>query len=330
MPEEHRKENGTVAQTMSETLQLGTLQIKNILCLVDFSECSRNAFNYATCIARYFRSKVFLQHTVPYPHTFFLEGATPTAVDETLQVARHGAERELHRLMDSAKVELPEISILLNEGDIRDRALQSIAERKIDLLVMGTHGHKGFTRLVLGSVAEQIVHEVTCPVLVVSHPRRDFVAPEQLQPVHLNTLLLATDFSAHSGRALAYALNWASEWSGKVILIHAVEKALTAVQGRVELFPEYNPYFEKQIAEAWEKILMQVPEGANKNCEVSYEIWHGNAKDKILEVAEKKNADLIVMGAKGLGKSEIVWGSTISGVVRDGRFPVLALRHLPL
>ena len=100
------------------------------------------------------------------------------------------------------------------------------------------------------------------------------------------------------------------------------------MKGLIDLLPEYNPYFEKQVAEAWEKIRTQVPEAAQRRCEVAFEVCQGNAREQILQFAAERKPDLIVMGSRGLGRSSLAWGSTISGVVRDGRFPVLAIRHL--
>jgi nucleotide-binding universal stress UspA family protein len=191
---------------------------------------------------------------------------------------------------------------------------------------MGTHGHKGFSRLVLGSVTEGLIHQSVCPVLVVSRPKED-IAPLE-QGVRIRTILLATDFSHHSDRALTYALKWGWEWNAKVVLFHAVEEPAKAMQGLTDLFPEYNPYFERQVARAWERIQRLVPKTAPERREVVYEIRHGNAREEILRVAEEKHADLIITGARGTGQSGAPWGSVSSAVVRDGRFPVLVVREL--
>jgi universal stress protein A len=305
----------------------GRLHVRSVLCPVDFSEFSRRAFQYATSIARHFQARLYVQHTVRLSPALFMEGTDLSAARQALESAQQGAEQEIRQMVIRAKTELPEVFPLVGEGEIRERIQEAIREHEIDLVVMGSHGHKGFSRLVLGSVAEYVVHEAPCPVLVVSHPRADFVAPEETEPVHLKNIVLATDFSPSSDRALAHALRWASEWGGQVFLFHAVEKIPPEMKGITDLFPEYNPTFERQVAEAWEKIHHVVPEAARKRCEVSYEVRHGHPKEEILSVAEEKNADLIVMGARGLGRSGLAWGSTISGVVRDGRFPVLAIRH---
>ena len=308
---------------ISEEPSLGNLTVRNILCPVDFPEFSLRALKYAVCLSRYFGSQLYVQNTLETTKGEFAAVTNDLATHERLHTELNRAGAEVCRLAD-----LPEVHTLVDEGCAEERILRSIKDHRIDLVVMGTHGHRGFNRFVLGSVTERIVHEATCPVLVVCRPQKDFVSPEELEPVHLKTILVAIDFSPASGHTLAYALRWASEWSGKVILLHVVEKIPAAMMGRVDLFPEYNPYFERQVAEAWATIDKLVPELANRRCEVSYEVCHGNAKEEILQFAEENKVDLIVMRSKGLGKTAVTWGSTLSGVVRDGHFPVLAVRHV--
>lgn len=319
---------GTVLEAIPEEVVQERLQIKHILCPVDFSEFSDRAFRYAASLAWHFQSQLFLQHTVQIPTGVLLGGAEPTAIQEAWWSELQAAEERMRHLARTAGRNGGQIIPILNEGDPRAQILESVKEREVDLLVMGTHGHKGFNRLVLGSVTEQMIHEAACPVLVVSRPVRGFVTPESPEPIPLKTILLATDFSNSSDRAVTYALRWASEWGGKVVLFHAVEESPPELQGRVDLFPEYNPTFEKQIAQAWEKIRWLVPEAAQKRCEVAYEVRHGNPKEEILRVAEERDADLIVMGARGWGLTSRPWGSNSSAVVREGNFPVLVVRQL--
>jgi nucleotide-binding universal stress UspA family protein len=244
-------------------------------------------------------------------------------IETQLQAARE----EIRRMLISTGIDTSEATVLLNEGFVPERILATILKERIDLLVMGTHGHRGFNRLVLGSVAENIIHQAVCPVLVVNRPQQNFVDPDQGE--RLRTILLATDFSCHSDRALAHALKWGCEWGSKVVLFHAVEEAATDMRGMVDLFPEYNPYFEQQVAGAWEKIADLVPEAVRQWCQVVYEVRQGNPKNEILRVAEEQDADLIITGARGAGRTGTPWGSVSSMVVRDGRFPVLVVRGLP-
>jgi nucleotide-binding universal stress UspA family protein len=316
----------TEALTEAEP-SLQRLQIKNILCPVDFSDFSGRALRYAIGLARHFGSRLFVQHTAQPSTYLFLGGMEANAGMVDIETQLQAAREEVRRMLISTGIDTSEATVLLNEGFVPPRILETISKERIDLLVMGTHGHRGFNRLVLGSVAENIIHQATCPVLVVNRPQKNFVDPDQGE--RLRTILLATDFSRHSDRALAYALKWGCEWGSKVVLLHAVEEAATDMRGMVDLFPEYNPYFERQVANAWEKIGHLVPEAARQWCQVFYEVRQGNPKNEILRVAEEQGADLIITGARGTGRSGAPWGSVSSTVVRDGRFPALVVRGLP-
>ena len=329
MAQPARPQTETPMQAMPEESWTSRLVVKNILCPVDFSEFSLNAFRYAASIARHFQARLIVQHTIHVPTSVIPEGPEVITPREMLEISRQQAEKELHRLIAASGAEGTDIYVKVSEGDVKDRIVQTVGAQNIDLVVMGTHGRKGMSRLVLGSVAEHIVHEaVFCPVLVVSRPQTGFAPGDPAGAVRLKTILAATDFSPDSARAVTHALRWASEWNGKVILFHTVENPPPRMHGMIDLLPEFNPYFDKEVAEAWERIQKVIPEAARNRCELTYEVRQGHPKEQILQYAEERKPDLIVMGSRGTGSSSVIWGSTISGVVRDGRFPVLSVRHL--
>jgi nucleotide-binding universal stress UspA family protein len=314
-------------EPLPEGKPLQRIQINNILCPVDFSIFSENALRYAIRLARHFGSRLFIQHTTQ---------SSPRQVDvadEKIGTGTRGKQPanlesvrdQIRRMLTAGGIDTSETVVLLNTGAVAERILETISAEKIDLLVMGTHGHKGFNHLVLGSVTETIIHQAVCPVLAVSRPSRNS-GVDQGEP--FKTILLATDFSTHSDRALAYALKWACEWRARIVLFHVVEEPAPAMRGMVDLFPEYNPYFDRQLAGAWDLIRNQVPEAAQPWCDATYDVRHGNPKQEILRVAEQTGADLIVTGARGTGSSSTQWGSVSSAVVREGRFPVLVVREL--
>ena len=304
------------------------LAIRNLLCAVDFTEYSYQAFRYATEIARHFGSHLFIQHIVAVPpETSWSEDPCGLA-KERMRGSRRVAEDELRRLQTEADIGDLNVTYMLNDGVVRSQILETVAKRKIDLLLLGTHARKGVKRLFDGSLAERLVHEAVCPVLVVSRPRMDEKDLVEAGSFRLRTLLLATDFSRNSDRALTYALRWAAEWAGRVILLHTVETGSKAVQPFTDLLPESDARLETRVRDAWEKLRILVPDPARTHCQLEYDVRDGDAGEQILDCAAEKKADLIVMGARGLGRSSFTWGSTLSDVVRDGRFPVLALRHL--
>ncbi|MBI3934679.1 MAG: universal stress protein [Acidobacteria bacterium] len=308
------------------------LVIRNLLCAVDFTEFSYRAFQFAAAIARHFQAHLFVQHIVSLPPEVSWSTAGTGLVKERLRGARRIAEEELRRLQSEADIEDMNVTYMLNDGDVQPQILETVGRRKIDLLVLGTHARKGIKRLVEGSLAERLVHEAVCPVLVVSRPQKELRLREEPDSLSLRTILLATDFSRNSDRALTYALRWAAEWSGRVILLHTVETSSKAAQPFTDLLPEADSNLENRVRDAWEKVRMLIPDPSHTHCQIEYDVRDGDPREQILDCAAEKKADLIVMGARGLGKSSLAsslyWGSTLSGVIRDGRFPVLALRHL--
>jgi universal stress protein A len=230
------------AATLPKEAWTSRLVVRNILCPVDFSEFSSRAVRYASEIARHFNARVVVQHTVSPPTVPIPEGLEVISPEEMLQASRDTAAKRLGRLLAESGTGDAEFAVRVNSGDVKDRIVQTVAEDNIDLVVMGTHGHKGLTRLVRGSVAEHIIHEVVfCPVLVVSRPQVGFLGRYAPEPMSWKTILAPVDFSEDSGRSLTHALRWAAEWKAKVILFHAVQDPPPRMHGISTCFPSSIP-----------------------------------------------------------------------------------------
>lgn len=298
-----------------------SLSIRRILCPMDFSEFSRAALRYAISLAHHFGAELYVQHTAELPASLLLAGAEPIAIDQWRQQLPR-FERDLWQVVQETGITPSQARLIVNEGQVVDQILETISKQSIDLLVMGTHGHKGFRHMFLGSTAEASIHKAPCPVMVIGHPQKHFAFPDEKDQIQLRTILLATDFSSHSDRAMQYAFRWACEWAAKVVVFHAVP--ITSV---VDLFPKYEVYFQRQAANAWGDMEEIVPEVVRQWCDVDYVLRHGNPHDEIMRAAQERDADLIIMGARGAGLTASPWGSVSSSVLREARFPVLVVRE---
>lgn len=140
-----------------------------ICCATDFSETSRHAMLRAAELARRLGGELELLHVhvpPPSPGTDML--ATPhdlgtmalVELEQVMSMWREEAERLVGRPVRSTV--LP--------GDAATEIALRARERGFDLVVLGTHGRKGLKRWVLGSVAERVVREAPCAVLVVRRP----------------------------------------------------------------------------------------------------------------------------------------------------------------
>jgi nucleotide-binding universal stress UspA family protein len=202
----------------------GTAEVGRILCPTDFSEFSDMAFRYAPFLAQHYRAKLFVQHVVElwrHPEADF----TPAHYyDEFRGHLLHKGEEELQRFVkNNADSEIqPERAV--SQGMAADSILALAEAQKVDLIVMGTHGRRGFDRLMVGSVTERVLRKASCPVLAVHRPSPDFLSSrEQQDPVHLNRTLFCTDFSENSERALGHAISLTAEYNAELTLLHVLE-----------------------------------------------------------------------------------------------------------
>ena len=131
---------------------------KTILVATDFSECAEQALDYAVALAGKLDAKIHLLNVIGIPAMGIPEvgvAVTNTLIESTVRT--HPAELDkLASRRASANIET-----VLRTGDARDLIIDVAREVGADLIVMGTHGHSGFERLLLGSVTERILRKAS-------------------------------------------------------------------------------------------------------------------------------------------------------------------------
>ncbi len=144
------------------------LTFRTILHPTDFSDSSKPAFELACAMARDYKAKLILVHVQPAPRVFAPDGiAVPFAAEET-----YDARVQLARMFPAEPGVEVEQHVL--DGDPAAEILKAATTAGADVVVMGTHGTTGLTRLLVGSVAENVMRKAPCPVLTV---RGDFRKP---------------------------------------------------------------------------------------------------------------------------------------------------------
>lgn len=145
------------------------LAIKKILVPVDFSDGSRDAMEYAVSLAERLASAVDLLHVWDLPREV-TPGAVVTLPGLAGQPIEALVEGQARRDMKGfLAIELPEarVGTILLRGDPANTILKVAAEGGYDLVVMGTHGRRGLTHALLGSVAERVVRFCRVPVVTI-------------------------------------------------------------------------------------------------------------------------------------------------------------------
>ncbi len=149
------------------------ITISSILCPLDFSDASKNAFRYACEFARSMGSKIHVLNVVePRPMAADMT-LTYIPVEEDLEQA---ATEELGPLVAEARQTGLAISTEVVVGIPVDTILEKLDEHDVSLLIMGSHGKTGLTRFLMGSVAEGVVRKANIPVLIVKAEEKEFIS----------------------------------------------------------------------------------------------------------------------------------------------------------
>jgi universal stress protein A len=141
------------------------LAIDNILFPTDFSDRALAAFHVASALARDHHANLTVLHVRDMPQVVFAEfGAVPPPPSPS-----HSEVMEkLHEFSS------PDASVrfeyVVTDGAAAEEIIRVASDRNCDMIVMGTHGRTGLSRLMMGSVAEEVVRRAQCPVLTLKSP----------------------------------------------------------------------------------------------------------------------------------------------------------------
>jgi nucleotide-binding universal stress UspA family protein len=285
------------------------VQLANILAATDFSTASHAAAQYAISLARHYGATLYLVHIAS-------PDASQPEVDE--------AWREGHRLTTDLLVSghlrgIPH-RLMVRQGDIWEGLAPVVRENAVDLIVVGTRGRSGLSKMLLGSVAERIFRQATCPVLTVGPNTTgpDFVRESNREP-GLRRMLYATDFTAHSLHAAPYALSLALQYRAHLVVLHVIQE--TAADSPLQK--------GRLLDEAKCRLRELIPAGSNLEFEPEFIVGFGTPAARILDVAVEKVPDVIVLGVTHPLPSGVFAGrrwTTASEVAAKAACPVLTIR----
>lgn len=286
------------------------ISLKTILYTTDFSPTAEAAAPFAWELARRYGAKVIALHVRAPEVNGMVPPESWAAIHESDALQAKQQAGHLKALFRGVENEVE-----VTEGGIWDVISRTIEEKKVDLVVTGTHGREGFGKMLLGSHAENILRHSPVPVLVVGpHVRNE---PETTTRV--KHILFATDFSEASFAALPHAISLAEENQAELDVLRVVPP-----QKNGELV---HP---SELMDATVRQMKQlVPLEAEAWCKPHYLAAVGEPAQKILQVAELSRADLIVLGVKrvhrALGVTHIPW-TIAHKIIAEAHCPVLTVR----
>jgi nucleotide-binding universal stress UspA family protein len=143
------------------------MKFQRILVATDFSPASAPAVEQAVKMARRDGALLLIAHAYQEPGLVELSHAPAKVYEEWDHALREGVERKLRPLVEHARKEGVEAQALLLTGFADEAIVEAAKQQGADLIVMGTHGRRGASRLFLGSVASRVISTAPCPVMTV-------------------------------------------------------------------------------------------------------------------------------------------------------------------
>jgi nucleotide-binding universal stress UspA family protein len=198
--------------------------------------------------------------------------------------------------------------------------LEYADEKAVDLIVVGTHGRRGLRRMLMGSVAEEIVRKAPCTVLTAR--QGELKAGDDFH----RTIVAPVDFSSHSLRALRHAREIADLFDHDITVVHVLEERLHPAFYNTGMFSQYD--FDPDIeARTSEELTRFVNAAGGPIVRTKFEVRRGHAVREIVQVAKEAEPSMIVMATHGLtGFDHFLMGSVAEKVVRHSESPVITVK----
>jgi nucleotide-binding universal stress UspA family protein len=282
------------------------IELKRVLFTTDFTDASQRAFPILSAVAGRYGSKVFAAHVwKPGPYSRVSPGVI-AALDRQSQ---HAVKSELDKLAKTAALDGIKLEPLVCCGEPAEEIGRLVDQHNINLAVMSTHGRTGFKHRVLGSVAEEAIRTLRCPVLTVG-PR----LTERFAKIDsINNILFPTDFSPESMAVFGYLASLAHEYESRLTVLHV-------------LAPE-----TRGANEVAERVRGQMKKVLDKEisprCCAEFVVDSGDPAETILEHARRIDADLIGLGVRGWTDIAKQFRETVAyRILAEAECPVLTHR----
>jgi len=298
---------------------------RNILFPTDFSSHAHAALKYAAAFAREGRGRVLLLNVqdakVPanlltMPEYVFFEEQDNNWLSELRKQAKHLLADPLLHGLDAETV--------FFEGDPAAQIARAAVDHEIDLITVATRDRNRLSRAFGGSLAEEIVVEAPCSVLVARPPQHDFVEHRGGQTqIHLNRVLLATNFRPSSVAATQLASSLANQLGAELHAVYVIGDYFDQISA---MFPEGGLAALTRLRSHVQERMAHLSRSGGPAAQTH--VVEGRPYQEIVKLAANIDADLVVLGTAVHGSlfgGSQVLGSEIERVIRNSPCPVLCV-----
>jgi nucleotide-binding universal stress UspA family protein len=265
---------------------------------------------HALAQARACGSTLTLIHVIPPGQALPLDASAIPYLD--VAEMKKEAEQTLAHMAEEARAAGIECDVIVTEGNPRERIANLAREMNAGRVIAGTHGRRHLKKLLLGSVAHEILRSAAVPVCTIgphAHQASSFGAPRKI--LHPVSLCAGYESSA------CMAIEMAQFYRADVTLLHVLSRS-------VQSQPDADRVVE------WTKSELQrvIPDEAALWTHTAVQVEIGDVVEEVLNVAAEMSADLIVLGVDAnVGFWPIRGDDTVYNIIAQAKVPVLSIRH---
>lgn len=274
--------------------------MKKILVPTDFSQRAEEALDFAMQFAEKVKGEIVLMHVLDFPSGSFNTTGEMNTMDP--EIIFHGEFiKGVHNRLEEIKSSLnKEVETKIKYGNPYVSISKEIAEEKVDYIIMGSDGASGLTEVFIGSVAEKVIRNAECPVIVVK-------GPSSLN--EMKSIVFATDLSEEQ--------DFIAQQAKDIQELLDVNMHLVTVKTPHNLRREFDT-------------LKKMQEFAKRNFLEQYTTTTVDADysdEGIVDYAEEIGAGMILMGTHGrTGLAHIFGGSRAEDVANESKIPVMTFK----
>lgn len=278
---------------------------QKVLVAVDDSEMSLHAEELCVMLTREFGSKVTAVHVIP-EQILDLSVKSPTdipkaALGEISEWFVKKGEEILKNVEAVFEEEGIKVETKSEHGDPAEYVITLATKDEFDLVVVGNRGETEAELYSLGSTAEKISRHAECPVLIVK------------EKSSISKILVGFDGSEKAKKSLKYAVQLAQKLDAEITVVNVQERRL------------FGP--KPEVAQkVGNRILSQIVDEL-KGVKATQKLEFGNPAERIIELANKEDYDLIVVGSRGVSRTKRFFlGSVSDDVAHHSRCSILIVR----
>jgi nucleotide-binding universal stress UspA family protein len=285
-----------------------TFNIKRILVPVDFSETSMVALDHAAYVAKLNKADLTIIHVIEStysyaPSTDYTALAFSNLAAYEKNLIKHTKEQLLKLSQKLKKKDGINVNSIVSTGWVKEEILSNAKSIRADIIIMGTHGVKGFREFITGSNTFRIVNEAQCPVLSFT---------KNITKMGFKNILIPFRDHPHSREKVDYAIRMAEIYGTKISVLGIDSD-------------DDSKQFRKLTLEAEQ--IKEIVEKHGIECSIKVKS-SPYVVEKILKYAEKKSVDLIVIMSDidRMRISELFMGPFAQQMVNHSHIPLLSIR----